>query len=248
MNTKLDIERAFTFVFKDPKWLEKVAIGAVLTITIIGSPALTGWVMEIQKRVQNGEDDTLPEWDNLGEYFIEGLKLILVNFVWYLPFLLIYFLFMIPFMGMPLLASLLEDAESIVNIFFFGIMMIPYLVMPIMMVASFLMYTLIPVYTGMYLENREIKDAFNFRQAFELLKVNFWVLLASAFLGYLAAQVVGMVGMMLCFVGLFLVSPISSAIMFHFFGQAYRISKIKLEAKKAAQLEGNAASTDAQAA
>jgi uncharacterized membrane protein len=43
-----------------------------------------------------------------------------------------------------------------------------------------------------------------------------------------------MVGMLLCFVGIFFVFPISMAVMYFLYGQAYRNSLIKLEAREAA--------------
>ena len=230
---KLDIERAFTFVFKDPDWIKKVAVAAAFAISIVGMPALAGWTLEIQKRVQDGEDDTLPRWTVIGDFFVDGLKYLLVNFVWFLPFSLIYFAVMIPYMLMAINEPSMAD-NSILPI---GVFMLPYLMMPVMMILSFVMYTLMPIISGNYLETRKIKDAFKFRRMFDLVKVNFWVLLAAAFLGYLGNQVFSMVGMFACFVGMFLTIPIGGAVMYHFFGQAYRISKIKLAAKQAAAKE-----------
>ncbi|HKJ27131.1 MAG TPA: DUF4013 domain-containing protein [Anaerolineales bacterium] len=236
MDTRLDIERAYTFIFKDPKWFEKIAVAAFLTLTFIGSPAVYGWVMEIQKRVQDGsEDDTLPEWKDLGEYFIDGLKLMVINFIWFLPFTLLYFVIMIPFYILPLFPVLAEEAEGIVVVFTMLGAFLPFMLMPFIMVTSFLMYAILPLIAGSYLENREFSEGFNFKRVFALLKANFWILLAASFLGYIASYFLSMVGMVLCFIGIFLISPIAMAIMFHFFGQAYRISKIKLEAKNAAE-------------
>jgi hypothetical protein len=204
----------------------------VLSLTIIGSPAVYGWVLEIQRRVQEGEIDVpLPEWKELGDYFIEGLKMMLVGFIWFLPFTLVYFMFMLPFVLFPLFPFLSNDSSNIMILFTIISSFFPLLVMPVMMLVSFLMYTLLPLISGQYLESREISQAFNIRLVLALLRANFWILLAASFLGYIASYALSMAGMMLCFIGIFFVSPIAMAVMYHFFGQAYRISKFKLTQK-----------------
>jgi Protein of unknown function (DUF4013) len=81
----MDIGRAFSYPFQDPAWIRKILIGAVLVLTIVGIPAVVGYVMRIMRAVVSGTDRPLPEWDGVGELWIDGLKAIVVAFVWGLP-------------------------------------------------------------------------------------------------------------------------------------------------------------------
>ncbi len=87
----MDYGSAFTYLPNTSKnWISKVAMGVVFTLLIpflgIGGIALLGWSIAIARRVLRGEVDVLPEWSELVPIFIDGLKAVVVLFVWYLPF------------------------------------------------------------------------------------------------------------------------------------------------------------------
>ncbi len=82
----MDAGRAFTFAFQDPRWVGKLLIGAVmLLIPIFGWFVLLGYVLRIIRQVVAGSDLPLPEWEDWGGLFVDGLKLFGVGFVWSLP-------------------------------------------------------------------------------------------------------------------------------------------------------------------
>jgi hypothetical protein len=83
----VDVGRAFSFVFQDPRWVSKVAIGALLIlIPIFGWLVVFGYAMRITRLVATtGTDLPLPEWDDFGGLFMEGLRAFGVAFVWSLP-------------------------------------------------------------------------------------------------------------------------------------------------------------------
>ena len=83
----MDIGRAFSFVFQDPRWVSKIAIGSLLIlIPIFGWFVVYGYAMRVLRLVATeGTDLPLPEWDSLGELFVEGFRGFAVFFVWYLP-------------------------------------------------------------------------------------------------------------------------------------------------------------------
>jgi hypothetical protein len=68
--------RAFTFTFEDPDWIKKIAIGGVFTLLaslIIGVFFILGYMVRIVRNVANGAPRPLPEWDDLGGIFNDGL-------------------------------------------------------------------------------------------------------------------------------------------------------------------------------
>ena len=71
-----DIARTILFVVDDREWLRKVVVGAAFTcLLIVGVPFILGYMLELQRRMVRGVEPTLPEWDDLPNKFMDGLKL-----------------------------------------------------------------------------------------------------------------------------------------------------------------------------
>ncbi len=98
----MDINKALTFVFEDERWLVKVLIGTglmLLSFLIIPIFFIQGYMIRIVRNVMDGVERPLPEWDNWGEMFKDGLNLVIAGLVWTLPIWLAMccsFLFFIP--------------------------------------------------------------------------------------------------------------------------------------------------------
>jgi hypothetical protein len=90
----MDVGRSFTFVTQDPDWVKKMLIGGV--IVLLGSILfpiafiLTGYQLAIVRRVYDGADVPLPEWDDIGGYFVRGLLATVGLLIWTLPLLVIF--------------------------------------------------------------------------------------------------------------------------------------------------------------
>lgn len=96
----MDVGKSIRFIFEDKQWLSKVLIGALilmvsipLTFVLVGFLGLaivTGYSLDVLRNVRNGAARPLPEWrDQWGEWLVEGLKLLLILFVWSLPIILL---------------------------------------------------------------------------------------------------------------------------------------------------------------
>ena len=73
----LDLGQGLRFFFEDPDWIKKILIGGVfmlLSSLIVGGIFVGGYAMHVLRRVVRGEPRPLPEWDNLGAYFTDGLR------------------------------------------------------------------------------------------------------------------------------------------------------------------------------
>jgi hypothetical protein len=82
----LDVGKATAFVFQDEEWITKVLLGAaILLIPIFGTFAVMGYTIAIVRNVKGGNPRPLPDWDSLGDFFLDGLKLFVVNLVYQLP-------------------------------------------------------------------------------------------------------------------------------------------------------------------
>jgi Protein of unknown function (DUF4013) len=90
----MDIGRAFTYAYKDPKWPTKVLIFGLLgLIPIFGWCVDLGYSLRIIRNVVNGNDVPLPEWDNIGVIFADGLKAFFVALIWSVPAIIIGVIF-----------------------------------------------------------------------------------------------------------------------------------------------------------
>jgi hypothetical protein len=83
----------FRFPFDDERWKSKFLVGGLLglggvSLWIITWPLLFplwGYSVRIMRRAIKGEPLALPEWDNWGQLFGDGLRFWLVGFVYGLP-------------------------------------------------------------------------------------------------------------------------------------------------------------------
>jgi hypothetical protein len=79
---------------QDANWVKKVLVGGV--IALVGallfpvSWILAGYALAIIKRVYEGTDLPLPEWDDIGGYFVRGLLVSIGIFIWILPLVVIF--------------------------------------------------------------------------------------------------------------------------------------------------------------
>lgn len=74
--SSLDFGRTLRFFFEDPNWVQKILIGSLFTILsffLIGTVFVAGYAARLVRRAARGERYPLPEWDDLGGMFSEGL-------------------------------------------------------------------------------------------------------------------------------------------------------------------------------
>ena len=73
----LDLGQGFRFFFEDPDWVKKILIGGVfmlLSSLIVGAIFVAGYGVHVVRRVVRGEPRPLPEWEDLGVFFGDGLR------------------------------------------------------------------------------------------------------------------------------------------------------------------------------
>lgn len=81
----MDIGRAFSYPFEDAEWARKVVIGAVLSLIPIVNFATVGYALHQMKAIAEGRWVPLPEWDNFGDKFVDGLILSIGVLIWTIP-------------------------------------------------------------------------------------------------------------------------------------------------------------------
>lgn len=79
----IDIGRALTYAKDDPDVVKKLLIGSLVVIStmlLIPLPLLVGYYQRTIKRTVDGEEYPLPEWDDWGGLYVDGLKMLAVAF------------------------------------------------------------------------------------------------------------------------------------------------------------------------
>jgi hypothetical protein len=75
----LDFGRTLKFFFEDPNWVQKALIGSLFTLLsffFVGGIFVAGYAARLVRRAARGERYPLPEWDDLGGMFAEGLSVV----------------------------------------------------------------------------------------------------------------------------------------------------------------------------
>ncbi|MCX7623138.1 MAG: DUF4013 domain-containing protein [Thermomicrobium sp.] len=86
----MDLGRAFTAMFRDERWTEKLLVAALLPLVpIAGSFLVFGWALRYLAHVVAGQDTELPEWNDWGGDLVRGLLAAIVSLVWFAPALLV---------------------------------------------------------------------------------------------------------------------------------------------------------------
>jgi hypothetical protein len=89
----MDFGRAITYITEDERWLNKLGIGSLVLLggMVIAIPFvwLIGYQVAIMRNVIAGEQRPLPEWDDWGKMFMDGLFVTIAMIVYTMPFLLL---------------------------------------------------------------------------------------------------------------------------------------------------------------
>ena len=202
----VDFGRCFGFVARDPDWMKKVLIGGafvLLSLLIVGLFFVAGYWVRFLRRVAAGDPLPLPEWDDLGGIFSDGLKLVGAYFAYLLGILAMVaamacVIGMIGF-GIGSLSSASDEAGSaaaalggLAMAALYGLLLLLGLAISIFLPA---------VFVRVALKDR-FEEAFAFREAIRFIQANLGNYALSLVI-YLVANFASQFGAILCCVGVF---------------------------------------------
>jgi len=202
----VDFGRSFRFVVDDPDWVKKVLIGAAFTLAssfIIGAFFVAGYWVRLVKNVAAGQPRPLPEWDDLGGIFGDGLKIVGVYVVHVLAIMIVLGglgciggLVVFGVGGLGRSSEQLSHALGALGGLGFA--------------GLYLLFVLFNLALGLYLPSAlvrvafrgELKDGFDVRANLEFIRANL-ANYALSLVFYLVASFVAQFGFILCCVGVF---------------------------------------------
>lgn len=75
-----------TYMFKDPKWVGKVVVGALFGIIPIVNFVVGGYALRVVDNVRGDREPPLPEWGgDFGKLWVSGLILAVIGFLYGIP-------------------------------------------------------------------------------------------------------------------------------------------------------------------
>ena len=82
----MEIGMAVSFVFEDEDWIKKLLFGTLISlIPVFGQFAMMGYTVAVIRNVMAGDPRPLPEFQNLGQFFMDGLMLAVALLVYTIP-------------------------------------------------------------------------------------------------------------------------------------------------------------------
>ena len=202
----VDIGRCFRFVVDDPDWIKKILIGGAFTLAssfIVGFFFVAGYWVRLLKRVAAGEPRPLPEWDDLGGIFGDGLKVVGVYAVYLLAVIVLL-------SGLGCVAGLLVFGVSGLGRGSEGVSEMLGALGGLGLVGLYLVFFVLNLALSLYLPaalvrvavRGEFKDGFDTRANIEFIRANL-VNYALSLVFYLVASFAAQFGFVLCCVGVF---------------------------------------------
>jgi hypothetical protein len=223
----VDFGRSFTFLTEDPDWLKKILIGGVFALgctLLVGIPFVLGYFSRTLRNVVAGEALPMPQWDDLGGIFNEGLRLTAVYLVYAVGAFAI-----VAVLGAIVIAPVValsggghRDLPDVLGVLgglgivgLYGLVMLVSLALALYMPAAL-------ARTAM---RGTVADGFAWREVLGFITANLANYLITVVI-YLLAAFVAQFGFLLCCVGVFPAAFWSYMVMAVALGQTVRLSAI----------------------
>jgi hypothetical protein len=81
----MDLQKPFYYQFDDKEWLTKLGVGALISLVPILNFAVAGYAVQVIRNVAANATEPLPNWDDLGGKFRDGLLLALAGLIYAIP-------------------------------------------------------------------------------------------------------------------------------------------------------------------
>ncbi|MBN1315638.1 MAG: DUF4013 domain-containing protein [Anaerolineales bacterium] len=184
----MNLQEAIRFPFRRDGWPSRIAIGGALyLVPFVGIFFLAGYMVELMRRITQGNPDPMPDWDNWGEKFKEGALAIALLLVWML-------IFMVPLTIVSLIFSAISSDFGQVMGFLFGI------------IGGIILMMLMPAFLGRFAATGSFKSGLQFPIILRLLIDHageyFGQCLLAVLFMLLALIILWIAGALVCGIGL----------------------------------------------
>lgn len=208
----MNFKKAFTYIFEDPNWLEKLIVPLLVgLIPIVGQLALSGYVMRVIQNVAQRTQPELPSFD-FGLDLGKGFRWFLVALVYSLPVMLFSLLFLWPTFR---LENNGNDTIAIIVLILIGL-----LFFLLLLAFAFIL----PIAQVNFAVKDTFASAFDFKTLFKLIKNNIvaWLMVLA---GTVIAGFISPLGGIVFVIGAMVTAFYGQLFVAHLAGQAYALSQ-----------------------
>jgi hypothetical protein len=177
-------------MFKDENWIKKILIGGVVGFIPIVNFAAIGYMIQIIRNVRDGQSLPLPEWDEFGKYFVDGLWIFLIFLVWAIPIILVGCL---QGVGTAVVADASEDAANAL-----GVVSVCFTC--VIVLWSLVIAAVSPAIMVRFAEVGEFMAGFRFSEIFDIIRANVGNYIIVILLIWVAGLIASL-GVILCVIG-----------------------------------------------
>lgn len=210
----MNFKRAFTYIFDDQRWLEKLVIPLLVTlIPVIGWMVVAGYLLRVTRNVAEHEEQPLPDLE-FGADLGRGFKVFVVSLIYALPIIVVSTLLFLPL-------ALTQNSSATTGWAIFlavigGLVILAY--------ALFLALLMPPVSANLAVKER-IGAAFEFKEIFRLLRNNIkaWLIVIGGTI--LCSAIIAPLGGIVFAIGAIVTGFYANLIIAHLTGQAYAQSQ-----------------------
>lgn len=225
----MDVAKAFTYITEDDRWMGKIGIGALISLAsflILPAFLLTGYMVGITRNVMNGVKRPLPEWEDLGTLFKDGISIAVVSIVYTLPFWLLMCIAFASTVGFGSLSELTEISEDAIAA---GVMATYGLVGCLVLVFMLALFFISPAIVIQYVREGNLGACFRFGEVLAIARENLGDIVIAGLTPFAASFVFSMLfgvlsiipclGWIASFVLGIAVGPYLTAVTGHLYGQ-----------------------------
>lgn len=208
----MDVAKAFTYITEDQNWLVKVGIATAVMLAstfllFIPLPFLIGYQLGVTRRVMTGAENPLPEWDDLGKLFMDGLSVLVARLVYTLPFILLVCIGI----GVSLLPALGGNNEDVTNALA-GVTAVTWIIISCFtIILSLALLFVTPAINIQYVRTNSLGACFRFGEVLGIVRrhlADILIVMLVLFLANIALQAVaGMLAATFC--GIILALPLA---------------------------------------
>ena len=201
----LDFGRCFTFVTDDPDWVKKILIGGAFTLAsllLVGAFFVAGYWSRFVKAVAMGQPRPLPEWDDLGGIFSDGLRVVGLYVVCWLGALAVLVVIACP-IGLAAggLASVTSSDGARQAVSALGGLGI-FFIYGLFILVTFALSLVLPAAAVRVVLKDDFAAGFDYRAVFAFIRLNLGNYLLSLVV-FILSHFLSQFGVILCCVGLF---------------------------------------------
>ncbi len=216
---RLNFDEALRFIWRDPRWLAKLALGALfslLSVIVVGGILTQGYLLLLAERVARAEPQPLPEWEEYGEILRQGFSGFVITLVLSIPLIVLGFI--ITLLYFPILFAGASGGQGAAAAAVGGvlILLLSLLFLPLALLVGIVGPA---AHAQLVLHDGDLAAAFRFREIFAFMGRQRGQYALMLIISIAASGVLSQIGYFACFIGVFVTVFVAQLFQYHLIGQ-----------------------------